>query len=179
MILVVVPVIIFCFIKISEGLNGSNNGLIKSSAFIKSSFIFFGFFFFFIIVVKNDTPVLRPRIITLPVQRCGIMSCPENLEQFIKTDFIRTIINFQDFRMTRFLIANLLVGWIFNVTATISTGYFFNPFQLLKNRFCTPEATITKCCRFYIFVICHEFVLISVLIMSLLFYSKISCEFIS
>src|SRR6266513_2168248 len=73
--------------KFWRGLNLGHNLALESSAFCQRILGFFRHGLLLRRMIKNDGAILCANIGPLPVQGCGIMICPENVEQFAKSFF--------------------------------------------------------------------------------------------
>ena len=71
-------------------------------------------------MIKNDGAILCANIGPLPVQGCGIMICPENVEQFAIGDLRRIKFDLHHFGVAGFVRANVFVSWIVLVTTSVT-----------------------------------------------------------
>jgi hypothetical protein len=69
---------------------------------------------------KDYAPVLRPDIRTLAIHLRGIVRLPEHVQKLIVADFVRIILDLDDFGMTGPISTDILICWIGSVPAFIS-----------------------------------------------------------
>ena len=98
---------------------------------------------------ENRASVLRPYIRTLPVQGCRIVSLEENFQQFLVRRLGWVIINFHSLGVPGLFTADMLVGWILDVTADVSGNHVVNAPHPLVDCLGAPEtSTGERCNRF-------------------------------
>jgi hypothetical protein len=103
-------------------------------------------------MVKNHASVLRTNIVSLPVERGGIVRLPENGEQFIESNLFWVVKYLDHFSMAGLFITNLFVRGINNMSSTVTGSNFQNTLQLLEDRFCTPETTRSQSSRIRLYI---------------------------
>src|ERR1700730_14925826 len=75
----IILMIIFSWIKIFQWGNFSDDRIIKCLLIVKFLFVVRGNFLLFFIVIKDNRPVLSAHIISLAIEGCRIVRLPEDL----------------------------------------------------------------------------------------------------
>src|SRR5664279_6624597 len=120
----IILVVIFSGIKMVKCCNFGYDRIIICTAFVQLDFIIFGLSFLFSIMVENYAAILRTNIISLTIERGGVVRFPEYFQQFVETNQFRIIDDLQTFGMTGFTGANVFIRRVFNGSSGIAGGHF-------------------------------------------------------
>jgi len=90
-------------------------------------------------MIKNNRTILRTKVGSLTIASRWIMVPPENVEQLIVGNFCGIERHLDDFRMTRFVAAHILIGWIFGCAPGITDDRILHSLGLPEDRFHAPE----------------------------------------
>src|ERR1051325_1029558 len=96
------------------------------------------------LVVKDRRTVLRAHVRTLPVERGGIVIIPEYLQQVMVAENLRIIRDFNHFRVTSSIGADVLIGRIFGASTHVADLSGFHPGQTSKGSFHAPKTACAK-----------------------------------
>jgi hypothetical protein len=101
-------------------------------------------------MIKNDRAILRANIRALAIDRRWVVIRPENVEQLIIAHLRRVEFHLHDFRVSRFIRANVLVSRVLLRSTGVTDRRVRNTFELPKGRLHSPKTASTEC-RFF----CH------------------------
>src|SRR5712691_5539107 len=93
---------------------------------------------------ENSRAILCAEVWTLPVHLCSVVTLPEIFEQMFVTYFCSIERHLHHFRMPRFIRANVLIGWIRHISATVAYGSVNHSRDALKRRLHAPKAPRSK-----------------------------------
>jgi len=114
---IVVLVIAFCRIEIHNGGDFSHDGGIENLLFGQQvNDLLCGDFLRFI-MIENDGPVLSPDIVSLPVERGWVVAAEEGPEEGFERGFLRIERDADDFGMSSFSGADILVSRVLNMSS--------------------------------------------------------------
>jgi hypothetical protein len=99
-------------------------------------------------VIENPGAILSSHVGTLPVRSCWIMVLPKHLEKFLIGNLGGIKLNLNNFRMTCFIGADVLVGWILQRSPHIADRGGSDTFHLPKRGFHAPKTARSEC-RFF------------------------------
>ena len=137
---VIVLMVVLSLVEIGEWFDGRHDGVGECSAFIKFGFEELRLFPLFVVMEEYDTPILGTYIIALPIEGGGVMGLPEDFQQLVDGYFRWVIYQLAYFSMAGVFFADLLVGGVHDMSATVTAGDFQHPFHLLEDGLGAPKA---------------------------------------
>ena len=99
-------------------------------------------------LIEYLRPVLRTFIHTLAVELCRVMNLHKQFEKCLITYCLWIVSYLHSLCMACCTALYLLVCGVFNMATHISGNNLLNPFLLLQQMFCPPEASSCKICLF-------------------------------
>jgi len=102
----------------------------------------------FVAGIEDDGPILRARIVPLPIQRGRIMDGEEDLEQIGEADLRRIEGDADDLHVTGVAGADLPIGGIRSASTHVAGFDRGHALQAIEDRFQTPETSATEHCGF-------------------------------
>src|SRR6266478_3752099 len=93
---------------------------------------------------ENRGAVLRAEVWSLAVHLRWVVSLPEGFQQLFISDFRRIKTYLHDFRMPRFIRANIFVSGIRHLSAAVAYCGVDHSRHALKRCFNTPETSCSK-----------------------------------
>src|SRR5207253_4535558 len=149
-LLQVLLVILFGAIERVCGSNLRRDGPLELSAGFERRPRLFGCRFLHRRMEEDCRAVLRAEVWSLAVHLRRLVRVPEDVEQMFVTYFRGIKRYLHDFRMSRFIRADILVGRIGRLAATVPHCGINHSWHALKSRLHAPEAPCPKC-RYF----CH------------------------
>src|SRR5271165_1897668 len=98
---------------------------------------------------KNGRAVLRAEVRSLAVHLRRVVHFPEYIEQLLVAQLRWIKGDLHDFRVTRFVRANIFVGGIKHLAAAVAHCRIDHSRHLLKSCFNSPEASRSKRCNLW------------------------------
>ena len=92
-------------------------------------------------MIKNDGAILRTNIRPLPIASGRVVITPKNIEQVLVAHLRGIEFDFDHFRMTGVMAANLFVGRVFRRAARISARGRNHTLGITKQFFNTPKTS--------------------------------------
>src|SRR6266516_4444761 len=95
-------------------------------------------------MVEDYGPVLRAEIRALPIELCGVVVFPKNIEQVFVRNLSGIVLDLDRFGVPGSIVANVFVGRILVIAAGIADACRTYTRNLAESCFNTPKASCSK-----------------------------------
>jgi len=143
-------VVIFGFVKSAGRGDFSDDWVFEIS--LRLQFYGLGYLFLLIVKVENSRAVAIAHVRALAVKLGGVMHPEKLAAKHLVAYFVRVELQFNGFGMTSFVGANLFVGGIFSLTASIANRGLSHARHLVKIILDSPETASREDC-FHVFIV--------------------------